>query len=176
MSKSVSWFVQLNSSSVRYTDSGGYETDEFGCRAGCECSTSTIIGDMKIDREESLNTKSGERKFVPKRFKPWDDIFKDEKYQIPYKIDKKIANNHRFEVALTTAFEKLESQTSLKFIEQTNEERYLFFIDGSGCHSSVGQQKKTGAQDITLGPGCYYHFTIIHEASFLVRLSLDFFR
>ena len=127
---------------------------------------------MKIDTEESLTTKSGEGNFVPERFKPWDDIFKDGKYLIPYKIDKKIANNHRAEVALNTAFEKLGSNTSLKFIEQTNEERYLFFTDGYGCHSSVGQQKKTGAQDITLGPGCYYHFTVIHEVSSQFRLSL----
>ena len=127
---------------------------------------------MKIDRGESLTTNSGERNFVPKRFKPWDNIYKDGKYLIPYKIDKKIANSHRFEVALNTAFEKLESQTSLKFIEQTNEERFLFFVDGYGCHTSVGQQKKTGAQDITLGPGCYYHFTVIHEVSSLFRFSL----
>ena len=127
---------------------------------------------MKTDREESLTTNNGEHNFVPKRFKPWDDIYKDGKYLIPYKIDKKIANNHRAVVALNTAFEKLESKTSLKFIEQTDEERYLFFIDGHGCHSSVGQQKKTGAQDITLGPGCYYYFTVIHEVTSIFRLPL----
>ena len=132
---------------------------------------------MTIGRDDTARTtKSGVSYFVPKYFEPWDDIYRDGKYIIPYKIHKKLANEHRAEVALNTAFEKLESKSSLKFIEHTDEKRYLFFTDGYGCHSSVGQQKKLGAQDITLGPGCYYHFTVIHEVSFLFRLSLSFFR
>ena len=163
--------VELKLSSFYNIFSGGYETDEFGCRASCECGRSTTIGDMTVVREESfISTKSGQSNFVPQHFKPWDDFFKDGKYLIPYKIDKKIANNHRAEVALNTAFEKIESNSSLKFIEQTDEERYLFFNDGDGCRSYIGQQKKIGPQDIILGPGCYYYFTVIHEVSFLFRL------
>ena len=119
---------------------------------------------MKFDRDERVAaTQNGQRSFVPEHFEPWDDIYRDGKYLIPYKTHKKIADNHRAEIALSTAFEKLESNSSLKFIEQTDEERYLFFNYGHGCRSYIGQQKKNGPQDITLGDGCYYYFTVIHE-------------
>ena len=119
---------------------------------------------MKFDGDERLiATKNGESNFVPKYFKPWNDVYRDGKYLIPYKINRTIAN--KAELALNTAFEKLESNSSLMFIEQTDEERYLFFTNGYGCHSFIGQQKKTGPQDITLGDGCYYYYTIIHEVT-----------
>ena len=105
--------------------------------------------------------------FVPKHFTPWDVTFADSKHLIPYQTDEKIANNIRAKIALETAFEKLESNSSLKFIEQTDQERYLFFTDGFGCHSYIGQQKKSGPQNITLGRGCLYYYTIIHEVDVL---------
>ena len=144
--------------------SDGYKTDDFGCQASCECRTWSTIGDMIINREERIIvSRTGESNFVPMKFEPWDDIYRDGKYLIPYKVHEKIANNHRANLSLTTAFEKLESNSSLKFIKKTDEERYLFFNDGHGCHSYIGQQKQIGPQDITLGPGCYWYFLIIHE-------------
>ena len=125
---------------------------------------------MTIDRNTFTN-KKGESNFVPNDFERWNDIYQNGKYHIPYKVQDKIANNHPAKVALDTAFEKIESNSSIKFIEQTDEERYLFFTDGYGCHSHVGQQKKIGPQDITLGRGCYYYFTVIHEVTSFSILS-----
>ena len=123
---------------------------------------------MRIARDQSLpTTKNGESAFAAKHFTPWSVTFANSKHLIPYQIDKKIANNIRAKMALKTAFEKLESNSSLKFIEQTDQERYLYFTHGNGCHSYIGQQKKSGPQDITLGDGCYYYFTIIHEVDVL---------
>ena len=67
-------------------------------------------------------------------------------------------------MVLHTAFQKLESNSTLKFIEQTDEKPFIFFTpNGDGCHSQIGRQKKRGRQDITLGVGCLHYWTVIHE-------------
>ena len=121
-------------------------------------------GDMRfVKHESSFTAKTGESAAVAKHFTPWTDIFEDCKYIIPYRIDKKISNNQQGDTAMKTAFEKLESNSSLKFVEQTDQERYLYFTHGFSCSSYIGQQKKSGQQNITLGDGCLYYYTIIHE-------------
>ena len=119
---------------------------------------------MRFFEHQSFSTaETGERAFVAKHFTPWYVTYRDCKHLIPYQTDKKIANNIRAKIALKTAFKKLESNSSLKFIEQTDQKRYLYFTHGYGCHSFIGQQKKSGPQSITLGNGCFYFDTIIHE-------------
>ena len=132
---------------------------------------------MKFVKDQSSFTaKTGESAFVSKNFKPWNFAFEGSKYMVPYKIDEIIENNHRGKMELLKAFRKLESNSSLNFIEQTNQESYLYFTDGSGCHSWVGQQKKTGPQDITLEDTCLYYYTIIHEVEALNILNMAFSR
>ena len=116
-----------------------------------------------FEHQSFFTAKTGERAFVAKHFTPWNVIYRDCKHLIPYQTDKKIANNIRAKIALKTALEKLESNSSLKFIEQTDQERYLYFTHGFSCSSYIGQQKKNGQQNITLGDGCLYYYTIIHE-------------
>ena len=128
---------------------------------------------MTVTTDEDVHAENGQSYGVKRKFKAWDDIYQDGKWVIPYAVHKKISNNHRAEVALNTAFEKLESNSSLKFVQRTDEERYLFFNIGSGCHSYIGQQKKTGPQDIILGEGCYYYFLVIHEVILAIRHSLE---
>ena len=119
---------------------------------------------MRIAKDQIFPKRNiGQSAFVPKFFTPWNVTFEDCKHLIPYRADRIIANNIRAKIALKTAFEKLESNSSLKFVERTVEERYLYFTDGYGCHSWIGQQKKSGPQSITLGRGCVYYYTIIHE-------------
>ena len=85
-------------------------------------------------------------------------------------MDKTIANNHRGTSQLKIALEKLESNSSLKFVEQADQERYLYFTHGFSCSSYIGQQKKNGPQNITLGNGCLYYYTIIHEVYVLNKV------
>ena len=123
-------------------------------------------GDMRISKnKKSFTWKSGESNFVPRRFKRWNFAFENSKYMVPYRIDKKILDNHRDKIELNKAFGKLESNSSLKFIEQTNQESYLYFIDGKGCKSYVGQLSQKEPNEITLGSGCFYYYAIIHEVS-----------
>ena len=119
---------------------------------------------MRIVNDQSFfATGTRESAFVPKYFTPWNFTYADCKYTVPYQIDGKIAKTHRGYSELKLAFDKLESNSSLKFMEQTDQERYLYFTDGFGCRSYVGQQKKRGPQNITLGRGCLFYYTIIHE-------------
>ena len=119
---------------------------------------------MRIAKDQSFyTTKSGESSYVPKSFTPWNFTYADCKYIVPYQVDRKIADNHRGYSELKLAFEKLESNSSLKFIEQTDQESYLYFTDGFGCWSYIGQQKMRAPQNVTLGRGCLYYYTIIHE-------------
>ena len=125
-------------------------------------------GDMRIARnKKSFTSKSGESNFVAKHFTPWNSTFENCKYLIPYRVDKQFVKDGRATNALETAFEKLESNSTLKFIERTDQESYLYFTDGYGCRSYVGQQKKKGPQKITLGSGCWFDYTIIHEVDIL---------
>ena len=142
------------------------------CPSQSECQKSVDLGDMKLVKDQYYFTaKTGESAFVSKHAKPWNFTFDGSKYMVPYQIDKKIRNNHRGKMALQQAFEKLASNSSLKFIEQTTEESYLYFTHGVGCHSLIGQQKKSGPQDITLGDGCLFYYTIIHEVELINILN-----
>ena len=138
------------------------------CPSQSECQNSADIGDMRFVKDQiSVTAKTGESAFVPRRVKLWDFAFENSKYMVPYRIDKKIVNNHRRKIELENAFEKLESNSSLKFIEQTDQESYLLFTDGVGCRSYVGQVSETKPNKITLGSGCWFYYTIIHEVDVL---------
>ena len=44
---------------------------------------------------------------------------------------------------------------------RTNEEDYVNIVRGDGCWSHVGRQG--GVQELSIGHGCLYQRTIIHE-------------
>ena len=139
------------------------------CPSQSECQNSADIGDMRFAKNQtSVTAKTGESAFVPRLVKLWDFAFENSKYIVPYRIDKKFVNNHRGKTELEKAFQKLQSNSSLKFIERTNQESYLYFIDGHGCKSYVGQQSQKAPNKITLGSGCWFYYTIIHEVSTVI--------
>ena len=154
-------------------------SDQFGCQTTCQCGDTLQVGDM-IFANDRLGSKADSRQsnFVPKYFNAWDNIKRGGKYIIPYEIqpewatqkaENRTLKNVTAKDLLMQAFEKLESNSSLEFVERTDEEQYLYFtgIDHPYvCRSSIGQvAKKNGAQDVILGKGCLYYHTIIHEVS-----------
>lgn len=56
----------------------------------------------------------------------------------------------------------LESKTCLTFVNSVGT-NYLKFIKGSGCYSLIGKNSNVGEQPISIGFGCLYQGTIIHE-------------
>ena len=117
--------------------------------------------------------KTGRSFFVPHLFKKWDYRSPDGKYLIPYQVQpqwakQKIERNKTETTAeklLIKAMHRLESKSSLKFVERTDE-RYLYFTHGENCSSHVGQMFTTGPQDVILGDGCVFYHTILHEVNY----------
>ncbi|GAA4274808.1 hypothetical protein GCM10022258_41040 [Aquimarina gracilis] len=80
-----------------------------------------------------------------------------------YTIDSDLPKKYR----VTDAIAHWEANTSLKFIQRTNQSNYVRFRKGSGCSSSVGMIG--GRQNINLADGCSTGSTI-HEIGHAVGL------
>lgn len=63
---------------------------------------------------------------------------------------------------IRTAMKTLEESTCIKFKHSTNN-NYLKFIKGSGCYSLIGRNPSGRDQPISIGFGCLYKGTIMHE-------------
>jgi len=63
---------------------------------------------------------------------------------------------------LMDAMYHIAGRTCIRFKERTNEKDYVRIISGIGCWSYVGRQG-IGAQNLSLGEGCNFIRTHIHE-------------
>lgn len=80
-----------------------------------------------------------------------------------YQIESGLPKSYR----VTDAIAHWEANTSLKFVQRTNQSNYILFRQGSGCSSSVGMIG--GRQNINLADGCSTGNTI-HEIGHAVGL------
>jgi len=80
-----------------------------------------------------------------------------------YAVSPNLPNQSR----VTSAIANWEANTSVRFIQRTNQSDYVYFTPGSGCSSYVG--RIGGRQDITLASGCSTGSTI-HEIGHAVGL------
>jgi hypothetical protein len=79
--------------------------------------------------------------------------------QVPYVFDSGLPQSVRNTVMKAMA--DFSAGTCIRFLRQTTETAYLRVFSGTGCYSMVG---RTGSrQDLSLGPGCDYKGTAIHE-------------
>ncbi len=80
-----------------------------------------------------------------------------------FQIDNDLVNQKR----VTDAITHWERNTSLRFVQRTNQSDYIYFQTGSGCSSAVG--RVGGRQPINLAPTCSTGNTI-HEIGHAVGL------
>ncbi|CAN8017651.1 unnamed protein product [Ixodes persulcatus] len=83
-----------------------------------------------------------------------------------YTIHPKLNRRKR---AIRKAMLELESKTCVRFVQRTDQTDYLNIIANEGCESHIG--RVGGAQELSLGPGCVWHGTILHE--FLHALGFE---
>uniref|UniRef100_A0A2L2Y0F2 Metalloendopeptidase n=1 Tax=Parasteatoda tepidariorum TaxID=114398 RepID=A0A2L2Y0F2_PARTP len=77
---------------------------------------------------------------------------------IPFKIDPGL--NHE-RILILQSMKNIESKTCITFVERTTQSDYIRIFPGEGCYSYWG--RVGGEQPVSLGDGCEYMGTIIHE-------------
>ncbi|XP_003744694.1 astacin-like metalloprotease toxin 5 [Galendromus occidentalis] len=77
---------------------------------------------------------------------------------VPYVIDATAEADSKI---LRQAMEDYHENTCIRFVPRTNENDYIRIFKGQGCYSMVGRQG--GQQPVSIGRGCAYVGTIIHE-------------
>jgi len=80
--------------------------------------------------------------------------------RIPYIFDSGLSDKAK--AAALSAFQDFATYTCVKFVPRTTEADYVRFFQGSGCYSYVG--KNGGAQDLSIGSGCEFKGTVLHES------------
>ncbi|XP_057296178.1 blastula protease 10-like [Hydractinia symbiolongicarpus] len=88
------------------------------------------------------------------------NINKRWKLPIPYQIEPSLTSSARS--AVKQAIAEYATKTCIRFRHRkTGDRSYMSFYKGSGCWSYVG--RSGGGQRISLGDGCQYKKTAIHE-------------
>lgn len=82
---------------------------------------------------------------------------------IPYTIDPMMSDPQR----IYDAIAHFEEHTNIDFYERTDETNYVYFVEGSGCRSYIGEVG--GRQPVVLSPACSTGNTI-HELGHVAGL------
>jgi len=77
---------------------------------------------------------------------------------VPYTI---VSMNAQGREALRQTVAEFKAKTCLKLVPRTNQGDYVKIIAAGGCYSYVG--RIGGGQDLSIGRGCEYKSTVIHE-------------
>ncbi|GBN35324.1 Zinc metalloproteinase nas-4 [Araneus ventricosus] len=78
--------------------------------------------------------------------------------KVPYVVDPSIA---RYNGLILSAINDYHTKTCVRFVPRTFETNYIRIFPGQGCYSNVGMIG--GQQPVSLGQGCMFRGTIVHE-------------
>jgi len=90
------------------------------------------------------------------------------KVVVPYVLSPSLSTAAR--QAIAAAINQYASKTCVSLVPRTNQVDYVSFFAGQGCYSYVGNMHQ-GAQELSLGAGCEYTGTAVHE----IMHALGFF-
>ncbi|RWS27074.1 Astacin-like metalloprotease toxin [Leptotrombidium deliense] len=79
---------------------------------------------------------------------------------IPFKIRLDLLPE---EELIFRAMRHIEARTCIRFKPRTNEKDYVHILRGMGCFSYIGKRRKGGVQPLSIGQGCEYFGTVVHE-------------
>ncbi|KFM80684.1 Astacin-like metalloprotease toxin, partial [Stegodyphus mimosarum] len=77
---------------------------------------------------------------------------------VPYVIDTSVAF---FTSVILKGMQDYHDHTCVRFVPRTDQQDYIRIFRGQGCYSHVG--KTGGQQPVSLGDGCMYTGTVVHE-------------
>ncbi|GFQ90703.1 astacin-like metalloprotease toxin 1 [Trichonephila clavata] len=78
--------------------------------------------------------------------------------EVPYEIDPSL---EKHTAKILEAMKDYEDKTCVIFKKRTYQRDYIRLFSGQGCYSHVGMIG--GQQPVSLGPGCIFKGTIVHE-------------
>ncbi|KAF8792950.1 Astacin-like metalloprotease toxin 1 [Argiope bruennichi] len=121
---------------------------------------------------QALQGENGDMRFAA----DWPESagIRDEKYRwpgypgkatVPYVMDGSLKS---IEHLIVKAMDQYHKNTCIKFVKRTNERNYIRMVKKGGCYSYVG--RVGGAQELSLGRGCEYVGTIVHELGHAIGL------
>lgn len=79
---------------------------------------------------------------------------------VPFVIESSLG---RYIRSIRAAMREIERKTCIRFVRRTNELNYVSLYYGRGCYSAVGRDLTAGPQPVSIGDGCIFHGTILHE-------------
>jgi len=112
-------------------------------------------GDMKLSKRQKAGLKN--RVAMPDLTARWP------KGVVPYEMADSLSDEVKN--MIQEAADQIRERTDgcINFIERTNEDVYLQMHKGDGCWSYVGILQPNQPQELSLGDGCEFVGTIVHE-------------
>ncbi|KAL9972737.1 hypothetical protein ACROYT_G019101 [Oculina patagonica] len=101
--------------------------------------------------------KPAARGAVTNQIRLWDNG------RVPYIIDSAFDSYPSDRQAIQEAISEVHQISCVRFVPRTSEQYYVRFIRGSGCWSYIGQCQISGGQPISIGSGCGFIGTVLHE-------------
>lgn len=97
----------------------------------------------------------------------WNNWIENGKYIVPYFIDSSAQDSTTTD-ALQSGIDEIEAKTHIEFREVDpnncpNCDGIIKIIKGSGCYSYLGRIHFWDTQDLSLGNGCAWRSTVVHE-------------
>ncbi|WPB75312.1 M12 family metallopeptidase [Archangium violaceum] len=115
-------------------------------------------GDMVVGSyEQVMNAMSKENAVRNPQLK-WPKV--NGKVVVPYRVHPSLPR--QAQTALQQAIAEFNAKTCVRFIPQTREQDFVTVFSGQGCYSYVGVIHN-GEQELSLGQGCEFKGTAVHE-------------
>ncbi|XP_055924413.1 astacin-like metalloprotease toxin 5 [Argiope bruennichi] len=117
-------------------------------------------GDMRFTTDDDITFGGVGTKDVKYRWPGYPG-----KPEVAYEIHSSLSS---LKSKIKTAMDQYHKHTCVKFVERKKQKDYVLIIKGDGCWSYIGKQG--GNQTLSLGKGCEYVGTIVHELGHAVGL------
>ncbi|MDY7225329.1 M12 family metallopeptidase [Hyalangium rubrum] len=115
-------------------------------------------GDIVVGWYSQLMSDFSQENAIRNPNQKWPKI--NGKVVVPYQVHSSLPSAQR--AALNAAIAEYNAKTCVRFVPKTTEANFVTVILGNGCYSYIGSIQQ-GAQELSLGQGCEFKGTAVHE-------------